>query len=495
MSSTAQNWCDAGDRLIAVTMLAPRETAERIGEAVEGADMPPGPARRFWELMRDRLDKGEAVDSQAMLGCAHLPDVEAFGGRAKILDLAELDVLVASAPTYVRALIELAIDDRIDRERARPGPRRAEKLKGFAARLEELPFVLAEDGLARHGFHWGNTLTEKSIDWAWERRMAKGYLTLLAGFGGVGKGLVAARLAADLTRGRALPGDQDGTRREPVVVAFISMEDNASDTVLPRLRLAGADLAKMAVWGVEEDARALSLPSHADAVCKWIEEHRPALLILDPITSFFDKDIDMNRDADVRRALRPLLRLAAEIGFVILGVIHLKKAGNGAGLSSEPTFHRILGSVGLPNVARTAMFLTRFPREGPRGPERALVFDKVNLAPDDVPAIKVCLVGHAGEDHPSAEWRGDLDLSADGLLDGPAPAESLAPAVQGATDFLLGELAGGPKASTVLKASADQAGHSWTSCKRAKEAQNGRIVARQSNSIWLWELAGEESAR
>ncbi len=477
-------------------MLGARELGERIAEAIEVADFPPGPARRVWELMCDRMDRGEAVDRQAMLGCASAPEVEAFGGRSKILDLAELDVLLASAPTYVRALLELAIDDRIEREMARPGKRRAEKLKACATRLEELPFVLAEAGLARHGFHWADTLTEKRIEWTWERRMAKGKLTLLAGFGGVGKGLVAVRLSADVTRGNALPGDPDGTRREPAVVAFISMEDNASDTILPRLRLAGADLEKVAVWGVEVEAPPPSLPSGAEALCKWIEEHRPALLILDPITSFFDKDIDMNRDTDVRRALRPLVRLAAELGFVILGIIHIRKAGNGAGpSSSEPAFHRILGSVGLPNVARSTVMLTRIPGEVRRGPERALVFDKVNLAPDDAPATKICLVGHNGEDHPSAEWRGDLDLSADSLFDGPAPAESLGAAVQDATDFLLAEVEDGPRASTVLQSAARDAGISWPSCRRAKEALNGRIVARQSGGVWLWELAGEESAQ
>jgi len=492
--SPGQQWSDAADRVIATTMRAPHTLAERIAEAVEIEHMPRGPARRLWGLISDRITAGEAVDKEAMLGCASGPEPEDFGGQTKILDLARLDVVLPSAPSYVRSLLEIAINDQIDRERKRRDSRPT-KQQALMTLLVELPSVMAEDALARHGLRRADTMTEKAIEWAWEGRMAKGSLTLLAGFGGVGKGLLAVRITADVTRGRAFPGEPEGTRHEPATVAFISMEDSGADTILPRLRLAGAEMSKVFVWGVEEDARELSLPSRVDAVCRWIEEHHPAFVILDPITSFFDKEIDMNRDADVRRALRPILQLASEIGFVILGIIHLKKAGNGVGPSSEPSFHKILGSVGLPNVARTAMLFTRIPGEGRRGSDRALVFDKLNLGPDDVPAIKICLKGYDGEDHPSAEWGGDLDLSADRLFDGPAPpVETLGPAVQDATDFLLGELEDGPRASTVLKASADQAGHSWDSCKRAKQALKGRIVARQSSGVWLWELAGEESA-
>jgi len=71
-------------------------------------------------MMRDRIDRGEAVDVEALLALARLPEVEAFGGRAKILDLALLPVLVSSAPTHVHQLLELAITEAMFAELSRP---------------------------------------------------------------------------------------------------------------------------------------------------------------------------------------------------------------------------------------------------------------------------------------------------------------------------------------------------------------------------------------
>src|SRR5437763_160146 len=79
--------------------------------------------------------------------------------------------------------------------------------------------------------------------WLWPDRVALGRLTLMDGDPGQGKSLLTLDLAARLTTGREWP---DGYRSgEPANVLVLSGEDNMNDTVVPRLRAAGADLDRV----------------------------------------------------------------------------------------------------------------------------------------------------------------------------------------------------------------------------------------------------------
>jgi hypothetical protein len=77
--------------------------------------------------------------------------------------------------------------------------------------------------------------------WAWQDRVVLGYLNLLIGNEGVGKGTLAAWMIARLTRGE-LPGDLHG---EPVNVGILGDEDGFDDVWTPRLYAAGADLSRV----------------------------------------------------------------------------------------------------------------------------------------------------------------------------------------------------------------------------------------------------------
>jgi len=77
--------------------------------------------------------------------------------------------------------------------------------------------------------------------WVWQDRLARGYLNLLIGNEGIGKGTVLAWLIARLTRGE-LPGDFFG---QPVGVGVLGDEDSWNDVWAPRLHAAGADLPRV----------------------------------------------------------------------------------------------------------------------------------------------------------------------------------------------------------------------------------------------------------
>jgi hypothetical protein len=82
-----------------------------------------------------------------------------------------------------------------------------------------------------------------NLDWLWPGYLARGKLALLDGDPGLGKSLIALDLAARLSRGGPLP--DDATLPNPGTTVVLSAEDDAADTIRPRLEAAGADLSRV----------------------------------------------------------------------------------------------------------------------------------------------------------------------------------------------------------------------------------------------------------
>ena len=78
------------------------------------------------------------------------------------------------------------------------------------------------------------------IEWLWPRRFARGKANLIAGQPGLGKTQTAVYMAARVSVGGEWP---DGTRCPRGSVILICCEDDAADTIVPRLIAVGADLS------------------------------------------------------------------------------------------------------------------------------------------------------------------------------------------------------------------------------------------------------------
>jgi putative DNA primase/helicase len=80
------------------------------------------------------------------------------------------------------------------------------------------------------------------IQWLWPNRIARGKLTLLAGAPGSGKSTLAATIVAAITTGGAFPC---GEGHAPHGSALLVCPHADPDVLLPRLKAAGADLARV----------------------------------------------------------------------------------------------------------------------------------------------------------------------------------------------------------------------------------------------------------
>src|SRR5438552_2898293 len=81
-------------------------------------------------------------------------------------------------------------------------------------------------------------LTPEPIDWLWPGYLAAGKLTLIDGDPDRGK---------SLTTGRPWPDGQSGSGPQSVLI--LASEDGIKDTILPRLRAAGADETRIHLFG------------------------------------------------------------------------------------------------------------------------------------------------------------------------------------------------------------------------------------------------------
>ena len=335
----------------------------------------------------------------------------------------------------------------------------------------------------------GTELTPEPVCWLWPNWLALGKFHLLAGAPGQGKTTIAMSLGATVTIGGRWP---DGTRCEAGNVLVWSGEDDPADTLLPRLLAAGADRAKCffisgsrVAGEVQPFDPATDLPRLLDAV---EQIGGIKMLIVDPVVSAVTGD--SHKNTEVRRALQPLVDLAAACRCVLLGITHFSKGGQG----SDPA-QRVIGSVAFTAVARVVLVAAKVKSEDGED-TRILARSKSNIGPDDggfqyrleqvqvdaFPGIEAARIG----------WGKSVEGNASQLLtdpnEGSADDEEESSARDSAEVFLKELLKDGPAPTKHVEAEAKAAGISWRTVRRASDALT--VKKQKSSGSWYWSLSG-----
>lgn len=330
----------------------------------------------------------------------------------------------------------------------------------------------------------GADLQPEPISWVWEPWLAKGKLHILAGAPGQGKTTIALALAAIDTSGGCWP---DGTQcDEPGNVVIWSGEDDLSDTLLPRLMAAGADVARIFfVKGTRVNGEAYSFDPARDLValteqCEHIGDVR--LIIVDPIVSAVTGD--SHKNTETRRALQPLVDLAACMGAALIGITHFSKGGQG----TDP-MQRVIGSVAFSAVARVVLVAAKV--KGDDGEDRRIFARaKSNIGPDEggfvyhleqvevAPGIQASRIAWGDAVHGTARELLTDPHAEDGARSG---------ALGSATEFLREVLGMDVVPSKSVEAEAQDAGFSWATIRRASDAL-GVKKSRGTDGKWYWTM-------
>lgn len=333
-----------------------------------------------------------------------------------------------------------------------------------------------------------SSIKPEPVRWLWDGWLAAGKLHILAGRPGCGKTTLALGLAATVTTAGRWP---DGTHcPEPGDVVMWSSEDDPADTLVPRLMAAAANTRRVHFVGnvrTEHGARPFDPAADMPALAEVLEKVRPRLLILDPIVSAVAAD--SHKNGEVRRALQPVVDLAARLGCAVLGITHLSKGTNGR----DPT-ERITGSIAFAALARVVLLAAKRENTAPGEATRLLVRSKSNIGADDG-GIGYDLEQTEVEPGVSASrvvWAGVVTGAARELL---AQAEAVdddgaGGSVEDAKQFLRDLLANGRLPVKTIMAEAEDAGHSRTTIRRAQKALGVEAVRDGfgRGGRWTWSL-------
>jgi hypothetical protein len=276
-----------------------------------------------------------------------------------------------------------------------------------------------------------DTIRAEPITWLVPDYIPLGKLVLWAGDGGGGKSTLSLDLAANVTRGTPCFGlkyEAPG----PAEVLLVSCEDDYADTVVPRLIVAGADLARVrrvdGVRGPDGKPQPFSLAhvEHIDAELS----RRPGVraIVIDPATSYVGRaGVDDHKDSQLRALLDPLAKLAAERRVLILLLAHFNKAMNAKAV------YRVLAGVAYVNSVRASYAVV--PDREDKGRrlflplKRNLGIDPPGLAyrmhpltqEEQAAALSAAAFAHLSDQERvrmgkqlfRVEWEGEVDVDAD----------------------------------------------------------------------------------
>lgn len=328
-----------------------------------------------------------------------------------------------------------------------------------------------------------NDIQALPITWLWDGWLPLGKMTILAGAGGCGKTNLSLALIATITTGGIFPDDSQC--RSAGKVLIYSTEDDPADTLKPRLIANGADMGKVFFISSRTNEKGEAEPFDPSKdfpqIAEFIEANSDIkLLMIDPIISAVSGD--MNKANDVRRSLQPLVDLANEYKFSVLGITHFAKGSVG----STPA-DRVIGSQAFTALSRMTWTAARREDEG----DCILVRAKSNNSILEG-GVRYQIESKTIEDNietTKTAWLGMIDGTARQLLDEAESTENSNSTVDNAKEFLIDLLSSVEKMPTKeVEAQAKEAGFSLASIRRARATLSIKPFKPQGEKVWFWSL-------
>jgi putative DNA primase/helicase len=337
----------------------------------------------------------------------------------------------------------------------------------------------------------------EKVKWIWRRRIARCNVSIIFGEPGLGKGQIAAKLAATVSKGREWPCGEGSAPTGDVIM--IVAEDGAADTVRPRLEAAGADLKRVQIIKDVADpttgSRLFSLVADLERLDELLESiNEPQLVIIDPLSAFLTpgdgQQFNANDVAQVRGLLSRVDALAKKHDIAIIFICHLTKASGGTALS------RLAGSSAFGAAVRAAFLVTR-GQDGSKW--RIFAVAKNNLGSDST-ALQYRIRQKKLPNGIRASYitwnKNTLSITADeALANGSRGADKVA-AAREIDEFLRKLLADGRRRSTEVFVDGKEHGFSRKQLHTAAD----RLGVRKFNTggpetkKWWWQLGGAASS-
>jgi putative DNA primase/helicase len=296
-------------------------------------------------------------------------------------------------------LLQMAYDTRwLEYLDAVNNPKRAQK--SAAAKVPPVPLLAPMPSML-----CAADIQVQVIEWLWKYWLALGKLHIIAGGKSDGKSTLMLSLGTVVTRGGTWP---DGTLcKTPGYLVIWSGEDGVADTIVPRLKLMGADMRRVFILEGAKKPDGTYMPFDPTSDIARLDtalatlKHGPIFLVIDPIVSVVaaGKAGAMHQNNEVRAALAPLVKLAGDHNAVAIGVTHFTKGTKGAN-----PLERVTGSLAFAALARVVLTTVKKPDDS----ERVLMRAGSNIGPSSggftYEMVIEPLEGHTNKDGEPVEY-------------------------------------------------------------------------------------------
>jgi AAA domain-containing protein len=248
---------------------------------------------------------------------------------------------------------------------------------------------------------WAREIKPRKVDWLWPGRIPVGKATTFAGQTGMGKTFAACDIAARISRGAEIPFAGGECFRQGKVL-IISAEDDADDTIVPRLIDLGADLSQIAFLSpaAEAEFSLAALELLNNSLNQMAGDVR--MVAIDPPTSYLGR-VDDHKNSELRGLLAPLRRWSVERMVALILITHINK-----GAANLDAMARVMGSAAWVQAVRAAHMFVADPDA--RGKSLFLPL-KVNNAK------KPSGIGYQIIEQPDGrvviDWQGEVETTAD----------------------------------------------------------------------------------
>src|SRR5262249_31239914 len=329
-----------------------------------------------------------------------------------------------------------------------------------------------------------------AVDWMWPDRFALGKFGLIAGMPDMGKGQIAAFIAAAVTAGVELPCNEGRAPQGNVI--WFNAEDGRRDTVSPRLIAAGADRKRVKFVSsarISGKDKTFNLASDLRLLRKAINRiGNVVLVIIDPVSAYLGVGkVDSRQATDLRGVLTPLTEMAEELRVAVIGIAHFNKKDD-----VKSALLRVSDSLAWVAAARHVYAVLDDPEDKER---KLFVKAKNNLSPDKKAlryGIGVRTVGRDEKrgkdiDAPFIVWHSQhVDITANEAMQ----AAEGRTAKREAREFLLERLEAGTVNSDDIIEEAKQEGIAVMTLRRAKKELGIRSRKQRGSAdgAWVWEL-------
>ena len=346
---------------------------------------------------------------------------------------------------------QLDIDQTQGRSDARDQARHAERQNHAAPakkRTAKLALVRLSD------------VKPEKVKWLWYPYIPKGKVTSIEGDPGVGKSWLTTAIAAAISKGQRLPGQDHA--RFPQTVLMLTAEDGLGDTVRPRLEALGANLDNIHALDGPITLNGKGLDQLEEAIIKT----HPAAVFIDPLVAYMGGKVDLHRANEVRVFMSALAGVAEKHRCAVVPVRHLRKSRGGAAI------YQGLGSIDITAACRSVLMV------GKDHDQRVMAHAKCNLASFG------SSLAYDIEDG-RFKWIGKVRTTAEDLAAEPDDQDTRN-ALEEALDFLEERLRNGPVPSADLDMAAKEADISERTLKRARRKRGVR--AKQIDKCWVCSL-------